>query len=468
MQQNIFDRQQENITTYESIYKEFGELVNTLIECFCADSNIQKDEVFRSLRNTEIDKLTLRQKASLEPIAAAENFNVFVPMMMRKNVELQLQALQMIEFMCGLIPSALQIEDGETLKNKDPFIPSELTERYVLISVMRQSKEEFDNLSKLEIAEIEEVLRNSEEERLRLEQERDKEQKLVTEALVQSEKVFESPMEKVTSTSSESTKQTGILELKEQNLREDIDHPDITEDPETKSTGRITTIKDVSEREDSKPLSPKDTVSTENEQIQINDIKLAEAKSNVVAESGNEKEKTKKVNVRPSSSKNTLKSTSAHTESLKRNTSPETRYPSVDKAKDNNINDEKLSELIEVNEQPQMLHGPRGKTMSDVNALLQQPNRLNSALIRNREKYLRMQRDRLLQMKAIEREKQMNDITKRTAQERPRTARAARGMMRGSLIAIGADDTLAARRAVVEKVKAELGNTSDFEKYDKL
>lgn len=36
-------------------------------------------------------------QTSLEPIAAAENFNVFVPMMMRKNVELQLQALQMIE-----------------------------------------------------------------------------------------------------------------------------------------------------------------------------------------------------------------------------------------------------------------------------------------------------------------------------------------------------------------------------------
>ncbi|KAJ1372500.1 Cilia- and flagella-associated protein 36 [Parelaphostrongylus tenuis] len=57
--------------------------------------------------------------------------------MMRKNVELQLQALQMIEFMCGLIPSALQIEDGETLRNKPRIFSPEETERYVMIAVMR-------------------------------------------------------------------------------------------------------------------------------------------------------------------------------------------------------------------------------------------------------------------------------------------------------------------------------------------
>jgi len=33
----------------------------------------------------------------LEPIVASEHFDVFVPMMMRKNIELQLQALKMIE-----------------------------------------------------------------------------------------------------------------------------------------------------------------------------------------------------------------------------------------------------------------------------------------------------------------------------------------------------------------------------------
>uniref|UniRef100_A0A0K0DDF5 Cilia- and flagella-associated protein 36 n=1 Tax=Angiostrongylus cantonensis TaxID=6313 RepID=A0A0K0DDF5_ANGCA len=129
----VFDRQQGSITMYEKIHKEFTELVNTLTECFCADSSIPVDSLRQELKNAEADKLTIRQKAStsLEPIAAAENFNVFVPMMMRKNVELQLQALQMIEFMCGLIPSVLQIEDGETLRNKPRLFSPEETERYV-------------------------------------------------------------------------------------------------------------------------------------------------------------------------------------------------------------------------------------------------------------------------------------------------------------------------------------------------
>jgi hypothetical protein len=39
----------------------------------------------------------------LEPVIAAQDFEVFVPMMMRKNVELQLQALQMIEVLIDMM-----------------------------------------------------------------------------------------------------------------------------------------------------------------------------------------------------------------------------------------------------------------------------------------------------------------------------------------------------------------------------
>lgn len=52
------------------------------------------------------------------------------------------------------------------------------------------------------------------------------------------------------------------------------------------------------------------------------------------------------------------------------------------------------------------------------------------------------------------------DISQRAAQERPRTAKAARGFMRGSRAAIGADDVLAARRAVLEKLKTEIKGTT--------
>uniref|UniRef100_A0A1I7UB94 MIP-T3 domain-containing protein n=2 Tax=Caenorhabditis tropicalis TaxID=1561998 RepID=A0A1I7UB94_9PELO len=101
-------------------------------------------------------------------------------MMMRKNIELQLQALQMIEFMCGLIPSVLQLEDGETLKNMKKLTPEE-TERYVLISVLRHSKDEYDAMNKSE--EMEQMARNSRIQREALEQEIRNEEMLLQRAL---------------------------------------------------------------------------------------------------------------------------------------------------------------------------------------------------------------------------------------------------------------------------------------------
>ncbi|KAJ1372499.1 hypothetical protein KIN20_034670 [Parelaphostrongylus tenuis] len=51
------EEQQGNITMYEKIHKEFSELVDTLIECFCADSNIPMDSLRQELKSPEVDKL---------------------------------------------------------------------------------------------------------------------------------------------------------------------------------------------------------------------------------------------------------------------------------------------------------------------------------------------------------------------------------------------------------------------------
>ncbi|CAI2354303.1 unnamed protein product [Caenorhabditis sp. 36 PRJEB53466] len=102
-------------------------------------------------------------------------------MMMRKNIELQLQALQMIEFMCGLIPSVLQLEEGETLRHMKKLTPEE-TERYVLISVLRHSKDEYDAMQKGS-DELEQVARDSRAQREQLEQDIRREEFLLQKAL---------------------------------------------------------------------------------------------------------------------------------------------------------------------------------------------------------------------------------------------------------------------------------------------
>ncbi|EPB68058.1 hypothetical protein ANCCEY_12855 [Ancylostoma ceylanicum] len=58
----VFDRQQGDASLYENIHKEFRELVDTLVECFCADSNVAVERLREELKSTKAEKLTVRQK----------------------------------------------------------------------------------------------------------------------------------------------------------------------------------------------------------------------------------------------------------------------------------------------------------------------------------------------------------------------------------------------------------------------
>ncbi|WKY13854.1 hypothetical protein Q1695_004584 [Nippostrongylus brasiliensis] len=467
----VFDRQQGNVALYEEIHKEFSDLVDTLVECFCADSNIPLNQLKEALRNAEAERLSIHQKTNLEPIAAAESFNVFVPMMMRKNVELQLQALQMIEFMCGLIPSVLQIEEGETLKNKPRVVTPEETERYVLIAVMRQSREEFDNLTRNELLELEEVLRSSEEERRRLEAERGKEDELLAKALATSdgnaEKSNQTPStstagaEPPAPSASPSMPARKTSEESAPKPTKEASVTVATAVTESKQPRTATAKKDRRESAVERPPSAKNSVDKDRRQS-LGGERSPSARSSTPAQprNGSDAAAPKKTDGRPPTAKRSNTPASEARASVKSATTKE-RRPSTEARR---RKEEPGADPVPVDKTtPQepdddsgLVYGPRGKNIYDVNALLQEPNRLNSATVRSREEYLKMQRDRLLTMKANEREKQMNEVSQRAAQERPRTAKAARGLMRGSRAAIGTDEVLATRKAIVEQLKNEM------------
>ncbi|CAJ0588304.1 unnamed protein product [Cylicocyclus nassatus] len=448
-----FDRQQADVSLFENIHKEFRELVDTLVECFCADTNIPLEQLRAELKSAKADQLTLHQKTSLEPVAAAQDFNVFVPMMMRKNVELQLQALQMIEFMCGLIPSVLQIEEGESFKNKAKIISPEETERYVLIAVMRQSKEEFDNLSRREMEELEEVLRSSEEERRRLEEERAREQAIMSKALAITDGAQASDGQKrpddtaVCATGIEIQQRSEPSEEVEKAITKasrDISEVKIQRTPSAKKKRGS-----ISERPPSPKISaPVEKERNENAGPKSPSVKTADETQNA------DRPSTKKEGRPPTTKRPSSKERRASLGATKE------RRPSTEarKRKDESKTGKKTANG---EEDEGLWQGPRTKNVYDVNALLQEPSRLNSAQLRSRAEYLRMQRDRLLALKASEREKQMNEVSQRAAQERPRTAKAARGLMRGSRGGIDHDDVLAARREIVEKLKTEIDGKAD-------
>ncbi|EYB96825.1 hypothetical protein Y032_0146g2524 [Ancylostoma ceylanicum] len=369
-------------------------------------------------------------------------------------------------FMCGLIPSVLQIEDGESLKNKTKLISPEETERYVLIAVMRQSKEEFDSLSRREMEELEEVLRNSEMEKKRLEEERTREQELVSNALAISEEITGKSTEISGATSSspgtnsEDPKQTvpsRATASNERNLRS-LSKQGRENSASGEEIRSASTIRKQQRPNNEETQSANMPNSVGKDLKETTGSKLSSVEAPPENQQPIERPSSKRKDGLPPASKRTgsqsgerRQSKSTSSKEKRPSTEGRKRAEEADVGKKANIAEDDLG----------IVHGPREKNLYDVNALLQEPSRLNSATVRSREEYLRIRRDRLLAMKASEREKQMNEVSQRAAQERPRTAKAARGLMRGSRVAIETDEVLAARRAILEKLRTEIDGTTD-------
>lgn len=75
-----------------------------------------------------------------------------------------------------------------------------------------------------------------------------------------------------------------------------------------------------------------------------------------------------------------------------------------------------------------------------------------------RQEYLKQQRDKLLAMKREARERAFADAESEGGRTRPKTAKAAKSALRGRghIGGEATDDVMAARRALVEKLKQEV------------
>jgi len=83
-------------------------------------------------------------------------------------------------------------------------------------------------------------------------------------------------------------------------------------------------------------------------------------------------------------------------------------------------------------------------------------NQINPDELKKRTEFLKAQRDKLLAMKRAEREKQLEDVENgQNVRSRPKSAIAARSMMNGESLKID-PQTLKARKALAEKLKAEV------------
>uniref|UniRef100_A0A2K5QY25 Cilia- and flagella-associated protein 36 n=1 Tax=Cebus imitator TaxID=2715852 RepID=A0A2K5QY25_CEBIM len=131
----FFDDEEESKLTYTEIHQEYKELVEKLLESYLKEIGINEDQ-FQEACTSPLAK-THTSQAILQPVLAAEDFTIFKAMMVQKNIEMQLQAIRIIQERNGVLPDCLT--DGS-----DVVSDLEQEEMKILREVLRKSKEEYD------------------------------------------------------------------------------------------------------------------------------------------------------------------------------------------------------------------------------------------------------------------------------------------------------------------------------------
>ncbi|XP_011301784.1 cilia- and flagella-associated protein 36 [Fopius arisanus] len=104
----IFESEMEDNKEYFEAYQEYKNLVDLLLGSYMEDMGITPEQFEHACTVNKQTKIPVQFQQSLfEQIWAANEYLVFKRMMIQKNLELQLQALSMIEQKFGLTPASL-------------------------------------------------------------------------------------------------------------------------------------------------------------------------------------------------------------------------------------------------------------------------------------------------------------------------------------------------------------------------
>ncbi|XP_063985958.1 cilia- and flagella-associated protein 36 [Diachasmimorpha longicaudata] len=130
----IFEPEMEDNKEYFEAYQEYKNLVDLLLGSYMEDMGITPEQFEHACTVNKQTKIPVQFQQSLfEQIWAANEYLVFKRMMIQKNLELQLQALSMIEQKFGLTPASLTC-------GPDTHLPQEELVMDELLS--KQSQEE--------------------------------------------------------------------------------------------------------------------------------------------------------------------------------------------------------------------------------------------------------------------------------------------------------------------------------------
>jgi len=160
---------------YTSIHEEYKNLVDFMLGSYMEDIGITPEQFETACGKASKNIKSKFHQTLFEQVWAADDFEIFKRMMIQKNLELQLQALEILQYRYGLVPQSYVVGSG---------LPPD--ENVVLEEVLKKSLEEheaFQNELSSETREIEKELNASSAERERLQAQKWSEQVKLQQAL---------------------------------------------------------------------------------------------------------------------------------------------------------------------------------------------------------------------------------------------------------------------------------------------
>nr|XP_029525070.1 cilia- and flagella-associated protein 36 isoform X4 [Oncorhynchus nerka] len=159
----VFDDEDENKLTYTEIHQQYKHLVEKLLETYMQEVGIDEQQFLEACSSPFAKSKTLQpggtsrahrsvcltrplrlhckqsrtRKTVFQPVLATDDFQMFRSLMVQKNMELQLQALQVIKERNGALPECLT--DGA-----DVMSELEQQEMKIIQEVLKRSKEDYD------------------------------------------------------------------------------------------------------------------------------------------------------------------------------------------------------------------------------------------------------------------------------------------------------------------------------------
>lgn len=177
----VFDADGDNHEAYQEIHKKYKEMVETLLSSFLKDVGIFEEQFMKACQEgSGSPQFNSINRDVFDQMWAAEDFEVFKRLMIQRNIELQLQALQLLQQIHNVqmpvpvaMPTPIQMPMPVPAALPSSVPPaSVMDEDAIMQEVLKRSMQEFESKQKDAKAkteqEFEKTLAESEEENKRL------------------------------------------------------------------------------------------------------------------------------------------------------------------------------------------------------------------------------------------------------------------------------------------------------------